>query len=378
MSLKQIMVFMLSLVFLEITSFASNLKDSVSIGFDSYTDNADVTVYSPTLALFKKFSHNWMLGFKMRIDAITAASIKNGADGSHVDAVITNATTGASPSKSQSLFDDVRYAPTMMATYDDGENAFTFGLYYSSEIDYTGRAVFANYVRQLNEQNTAIGIGASQSFDNWSPVFKRELPKDNRNESKIDFSVNQLISPTFSVQAVYSYLYSEGFLSSPYHYVLQDAFARFENYPDTRRGDAFALKGVYLLNQNNSMNVSYRYYMDDWGIQSSTLNIEALHDFSHMFTSGLRLRYYTQTSSNFIQDVGGYAINDNYFATDYRMSAFDSYTIGMPFIYKLRHGDKLTASIDYYQTTNNAHVKNWYNVDKIQSVFTTLTYEFSY
>ncbi len=360
-----------SLVLLEITSFASNLKDSLSIGFNTYSDNADVQVYSPEFALFKTLSSQWMVGLKMRIDAISAASIKNGSSASHVDVV-----TGASPSDKP--YDDIRYAPTLMATYDDGENLLSFGAYYSNEIDYEGKAVFVNYVKQLNEQNTALGIGVSQSFDTWKPVFKRDLPNDFRNENKIDISINQLISPTFSVQAVYSHMVSEGFLSSPYHFVAQDSFSRFENYPSQRTGDAYALKGVTMFNENNTMNLAYRYYSDDWDISSQTLNGEFLHRFTKDVTSGLRARYYTQTQANFAKDVGNYSVTDTYFAVDYRMSGFDSYTIGIPFIYNLHDGSKLTASIDYYQTSDNAHIADWYGVSRLNAIFTTLTYNLDY
>jgi hypothetical protein len=60
------------------------------------------------------------------------------------------------------------------------------------------------------------------------------------------------------------------------------------------------------------------------------------------------------------------------------MSAFDSYTIGIPFIYKMKDGDKVTASVDYYQTTSNDYLKSWYGIDSLSAVFTTLTYEFDY
>ncbi len=371
MQIKQFMLFVLSLALLEVTSLASDLKDKMSFGINTYNDNADVQVYSPTFALYKKLSSQWLLGVKMRIDAVTAASIKNGSNATHVDAV-------TAASAKESVADDVRYAPTAMLTYDDGDNLVTFGSYYSTENDYTGVAAFASYVRQLNQQNTALGVSASQSFDKWSPVFKRALPKDNRNETKIDFSANQLITPEFSMSAVYSYMYSEGFLSSPYHFILQDSLAKFENYPDKRTGHAFALKGVYLLDKDDSVNFSYRYYMDDWDIKSHTSSVEFMRDFTHDFTSGLRLRYYTQTGSNFVKPVGTYGVSDQYFAVDYRMSAFDSYTIGVPFIYRMKGGDKLTASIDYYKTSSNEYLKNWYDVGSLQSVFTTLTYEFAY
>jgi hypothetical protein len=315
---------------LEVTAIASDIKDTMSFGINTYSDNTDVQVYSPTFSIFKKLSDQWMVGLKVRIDAISAASISNGSDGNHVDAV-------TSASSNNKLFDDTRYAPTLVATYDDGDNAVSFGGYYSNEIDYVGKSLFVNYKRELNEQNTALGIGISQSFDKWSPIFIRQLPKDNRNERKIDISINQLISPTLSVQAVYSHINSRGFLSSPYHFVLQDNFAKFENYPDSRAGDALALKGVYLLNANNSINLSYRYYKDNWKISSHTINGEILHDFSKNFTSGLRLRYYTQTKSDFVKPVGTYLATDKYFGVDYRTSAFNSFTIGVPFIYTMQN-----------------------------------------
>lgn len=343
----------------------------MSFGVNTYVDNGDVQVYSPTLSLFKQVSRHWMLGFKMRIDAITAASITNGSNAGHVDVV-----TGASKKEDQ-FYDDIRYAPTLMATYDDGDNLVSFGGYISEEIDYSGKSLFANYVRQLNEQNTALGIGVSQSFDKWKPVFKRELPTDKREESKIDLSINQLITPKFSMQAVYSHMYSDGFLSSPYHYILQNDIAKFENYPRTRSGDAFALKGVFMLGDANAMNLAYRYYSDDWGISSQTINGELLHDFSKKFTSGVRLRYYTQSKSNFIKDLGTHKAVDPYFAVDYRMSAFNSFDVGIPFIYRMKES-RLTASIDYYQTSQNDYIKNWYGVNSLQALYTTLTYEFDY
>ncbi len=372
MQIKNILKAVFSILLVKAGAFASSIKDSVSLGFATYNDNASVQVYSPTLGVFKKVAHSWMVGLKMRIDAISAASIKNGANNTRVDTV-----TGASRKEGQ-LFDDVRYAPTLLATYDDGNNLLSFGAYYSTEKDYTGRAVFVNYVRQLNEQNTALGIGVSQSFDYWQPIFKRELPTKDRKEGKIDISVNQLITPTFSMQGVFSYMTSKGFLSSPYHYVLKDDIAKFEKYPDKRTGYAFALKGVYMINLKNATNFSYRYYKDDWSIKSHTASIEWLHDVSKKFTSGLRFRYYTQTKSNFTKPLGDYGRGDEYFVVDYRMSAFDSFDIGLPFMYKINHKHKIKASIDLYQTTKNDYIKNWYGKDSLTAIYTTLSYDFDY
>lgn len=354
-------------------SYASGLKDSVAVGFNTYSDNADVQVYSPTFALMKTLSKNFLVGVKMRVDAIAAASIKNGGTPVIVDAV-------AGASSNANSFDELRYAPTFIMAYEDENNAASGGVYYSSENDYDGKALFFNYVRQLNEQNTAIGIGFSQSADRWEPVFDRALANDYRNEGKVDISVNQLLSPTSSMQFVYSHMYSEGFLSSPYHYLMQDSFVKFENYPDKRTGDAFAIKGVVLLNDTNSMNYSYRYYADDWDISSHTLSTEWLSDFTSSITSGVRLRYYTQTEASFAKDIGTYSLSDDYFAVDYRMSSFDSYDISIPLIYKpsIASPYKISASIDFYQTSDNDYIKNRYGEDNLQAIFTSFSLEYEF
>jgi len=356
-------------------TYASELKDAASIGFDTYSDNNDVQVYSPTFELMKTVSKNWLVGIKMRVDAIAAASIRLGSSPGQA-----KPDAQATASK-KSTFQDTRYAPTFFVTYNDGENTATVGGYYSTELDYVGKAIFANYTRELNQGNTVVGIGFSQSGDTWSPNNNRPLPRDNRDERKIDVSLNQLISPSFSLQFVYSYMYSQGFLSSPYPYVIQNGtFIGFENYPENRTGHAFAIKGLKYINDNNAMNFSYRYYTDDWDINSHTINVEWLHDINDKWMVGARARYYTQSGSNFAKPIGSYTTTDKYVASDYRMSAFDSYDFGIPVSYKpsLESPYKFSFSIDYYRTTNNAYIQNWFGENHIQAFYTTLRIDYEF
>jgi len=371
MSLKKYFISLLTLL-TPFASQASSLEDSASVGLNTYSDNGDVQVYSPTLSLMKTLSKKVLVGFKMRVDAISAASIRNGGQPKVADTVV-----GAS---SKIIVEELRYAPTFLIAYDDGKNAVSGGVYYSRENDYEGKALFVNYVRQLNEDNSALGIGISQSFDEWKPVVKRELPRSDRKEGKVDVSFNQLISPTFSMQVVGSYMYSEGFLSSPYHYVIQDNFAKFEYYPEQRSGYAFALKGVNLLNESTSINYSYRYYKDSWDIASHTLGAEVLHDFSSSLTLGTRLRYYSQSKASFSNSVGNYVKTNQYFAVDYRMSAFDSYDAGLSMIYKPSPTSdiKYSMSADYYQTSDNDYINNWYHLSAIKALYTTMRVDYSF
>jgi len=353
--------------------YATELKESASIGLDTYSDNNDVQVYSPTLTYMKNLSKNWLVGIKMRVDAIASASIRTGGSPAHdVDAVATASKTSG--------FDDVRATPTFLVAYDDGLNAVSAGVYYSGEEDYTGKAIFANYTRQLNDGNTAVGIGFSQSWDNWSPANNRKLSRDNRDEQKIDLSINQLLTADSSIQLVYSYMHSQGFLSSPYPYVMQDSFIGFEKYPNDRVGQAIALKGLYYIDEDNAMNYGYRYYSDDWGIDSHTFNIEWLHDINDALMVGARARYYIQSKADFTKAIGSYTSSDTYLVSDYRMSAFDSYDIGIPIKYKPSEDSPYTfsMSVDYYWTSNNDYIKAWYGTGKTKALYTTFRIDYDF
>ncbi len=365
----------LTLIIPFIKTYASELKDTASFGFDTYSDNNDVQVYSPSFSLMKTVSKNWLIGIKMRVDAIASASIRLGGS-----PALASPDAQATASK-RSGFEDMRYAPTFITSYDDGENKASFGLYYSTEEDYIAKAVFANYTRELNQGNTILGIGFSQSADTWEPANNRKLPQDNRDELKIDLSMTQLLSPTASVQLVYSYMNSKGFLASPYPYMIQNGqFIGLELYPDNRTGHAFAIKGLQYLDDANVMNYSYRYYTDDWDIDSHTLSAEWLHDIDDSWMIGVRMRYYTQTGSFFAKDIGDYTPNDRYVATDYRMTAFDSYDFGIPVKYKpsLESPYTITFSIDYYRTSDNAYIKNWFGEDNTQAIYTTFHVEYEF
>ncbi len=374
----QVVLFLLLLLLLIplFRLFGAEVSDKLFVGFGYYGDNGKSHVFSPIVELVKKLSREWILTVKERIDAISAASIKNGGRVFQVDSV-----AGASPSK-QGLFQDLRSATTLSLTWTDVDNTVSFGGYFSREIDYEGKSVFLTYIRQLNLQNTALGISLSQANDRWFPRFKREGCPKSRNERKIDLSITQLWSPTLMFSFIYSDIYSYGFLPSPYHYYITKDWARFESYPNKRKASAYTLRAVKLLNERTSLNLMYRYYTDDWKIKSHTINAEVYRDVKRNFTLGFRGRLYTQTKSFFAKSIGNYKLNDPYIAIDYRMSAFSSITLGTMFIYKpkkrsLRHL-KFKGSFDLYFTSNNEYIKTWYGVSNLNAIFLTFGVDYNF
>ncbi|MBF0458987.1 MAG: DUF3570 domain-containing protein [Nitrospirae bacterium] len=359
--------------------YAEGLKDKITLSYDYYGDNGGDQVYSPGIAIYKKITERFLIGVKMNVDAITSASISKGSRIGKPDAV-----TSATPMRS---FDDVRYAPSLFGTYNDGDNAITLGGYYSTERDYTGRSFYANYIRQLNEQNTALGIGFSQSFDKWRPGFDRELTRYFRDETKIDLSATQILSQTFTAQLIYTFMNTNGFLASPYEYLSNDTFADFERYPSSRTGNALTLKLVKLINDPTAIHFSYRFFKDSWDITSHTFNVELYRDLSSSFTIGTKYRFYTQTKSDFTKSIGDYVRTDQYIAVDYRQSAFNSNTVGVMAILKPNTTEtglldfnkmKIKGAINYYWTSSNDYIYYWYNVNRLKGVFTSISIDYEF
>ena len=382
MPLVRLMILGVLLLLAPLTSLAQVLKNHLGFRYGYYGDNVGVTVHSPGVTLARTIGHHWLLNLKGRIDAITAASIRNGS-GTQNDAV-----TGASSRPLLGIeIDDVRYAPQISLTYSKGDHTGTFGGYLSSEGDYQGRSLFGTYTLDLNEQNSALTVSVSQADDRWEPRIDRSLSQESRTERQFDLSFSQLITPKSQLQLAYSYIQSDGFLSHPYQYLLTDETARFEAYPDTRSADAFSGTLVSFIGNANALHLHYRYYQDDWAVKAHTFNLEGYRELSGRLTLGLRGRYYTQSGADFYLDPEAYTLQSRYVGIDYRNSAFDSTTFGA--MGSVGLGDvalggqtltegRLEMSLDRYETTDNDYIRHWYGEPRITAWFATLSIGFAY
>jgi hypothetical protein len=369
----------LSILFLfsSISASAQELIDEVSIAYDSYSDNAHSEIHTQTLGIKKKLSDRFGIGLKVGYDAITTATPPSnsqsaaGEDGDHEE----DDEHGGNDESS-------RWFPSLMGIYDDGLNNIVLGGYYSHEDDYTGTSIFASYTRQLNMQNTALGIGFSQSFDKWD---LDDLPEDERNDTQINLTASQILSKISQLQLIYSYIYSDGLIASPNRNIEIDNEIIDERLPLDRTGHAFALRYIHLLFEPTSINLYYRYYYDDWDIQSHTVSAELYQDVTETLTLGGLYRFYDQTAAEFTKKPGDYTRDDKYIAVDYKFSEFSSQTAGLAMIFNpdfdfLFDWENMTlkASYDYYWTSENDHIRYWYDVDNIEAQILSLSITYAF
>jgi hypothetical protein len=375
---KIIALFVACMLFPVWPLLAEKPREGVSYIFNFYDDNARNMVIAPLVSLSKKISEHYYLGAKLGVDAITSATKQSQ----------TTAGTGSDEDGDESGLENMhmRYAPSLSLTYDKDDTAVTAGGYYSTESTYIGRSLFAAYTRSLNQNNTVLGIRLNQSFDYWKP--DRQLPDNTRQERTLDLSATQLLSSKSSIQFTYSSLKSTGFIALPTESLVTAAtITIYAQYPETRKGNAYAVRFVTLLSEPTSFHLDYRYYRDDWHIQSDTLNFELYRDISASLVLGARYRYYTQEQAFFAKDLAAYTPGDKLIAVDYRMYAFRTNTIGLMALLKpswnnrlLSDADKVKVklSADYYATSKQKNIQYVYNTDHLSGFFTTIALDYDF
>lgn len=356
---------------------ADKPRDGMSYVFSFYGDTGNNLVIAPSVLLSKKLTDTYYLGANLGVDAITSATKK-------APTAPAPPTSGEEDEEDGGAF-TYRVPLSLYLTYDKGNDTVTGGGYYSYETTYIGRSLFAAYTRRMNLNNTSLGIAYSQSFDYWIP--DRTLPTDNRSERTLDLSVTQLLSPRQTVQFTYTVLRSEGFLAQPTDQLVEYTPPLYAQYPDNRKGSAYAVRFITLLNEPTSLHILYRYYRDDWHIQSDTVNIELYRDISTSVVLGARYRYYEQSAAFFAKPLDAYTRSDTLIAVNYRMYAFHSNTVGMMAIIKpsksfLSRFDadkvKLKLSADVFSTSSHPNIQYQYKTDHLTGIFTTIALDYDF
>lgn len=374
----QIVFLILALLLLPFKLFADGLKDHMGFSVDFYNDNVGVTILSPMANLTKKLSESWAFAASIRLDGITAASIRNGS-GTKVNAAIADAVSGAS---GRLGFEDLRIAPMLSMSYEGERFGVTFGRYYSEEIDFNSVANFVDLIFNFNDKNTVVTMGGSYAYEGWNPSISRYLPEATKTSTTIKASLMQLISPTAYFQLRYSRTISEGFLASPYHYLETSTFVAFDRYPGSRTSDATAFEYVNQIVDTVALHATYRYYRDDWAMISHTGEMKLFYDLFDTTVVGIKGRYYTQTSAGFVKELSAYSVTDNYIVSDYRLSALGSITAGVSIAYRpesLESRDFLVnVALDYYTTDQNNYILNWYGTSQIQAFYMSVGISYDY
>ena len=193
----------------------------------------------------------------------------------------------------------------------------------------------------------------------WSPFKNTLVDNNSRNTYSISFSLSQILSKKSQISLFFDLVQQDGWLANPMqrvyfsdrdNYYIGNA-SSISNYTSSTNTDVFQLAddierlpnsrfklpiGIRFnqyINESISLRTYYRYYYDDWGIQSSTAEIELPIKISDTFTLYPSYRYYTQTAADYFAPFEQHTSTEEFYTSDYDLSEFNSNQIGFGFSY---------------------------------------------
>jgi hypothetical protein len=213
------------------------------------------------------------------IDAIIAQGdlTYDGISGSSPVGTVSSGKADLSPIK------DIRRAESIDLVTQFGRNTFTPGFSHSLESDYESYALSLNDAIDFNDKNTTLQLGFSHNFDSAlgdDNVSPRVWYGKQSTEGII--GISQLLSPKTIFTAAFTFGNDSGYLSDPYRRaVIEDQsytpafiFSVPDKRPSHRNKEVAYTSLTYFVEPlNASVEGSYRFFHDSYGIFSHTVDL---------------------------------------------------------------------------------------------------------
>jgi Protein of unknown function (DUF3570) len=267
---------------------------------------------------------------------------------------------------------------------DDRNFTWNADIAFSNEYDYTSFGFGGGIARLFNDKNSEVSLKVNAYIDQWRPIYPAEFRKsvpnaldqngnssslynpnfvawdsNGRNSYSLSFGFSQVLTKKSQLSFFFDVLQQNGQLSSPYHriyfadkpnfyvgnpqnisnyenssnnsaYRLADAI---EKLPNTRFKLPVGFRWNYYFNETFVFRSYYRFYTDNWDIQSHTINVELPIKLSDKFTVFPMYRFYTQTQSKYFKPFETHFSTEEFYTSDYDLSNFSANQYGFGLSY---------------------------------------------
>ncbi len=343
----------------------NNASVSGGIGSEELTDYVgDIVVSIP-------LNDDDVLTVNVGISAYTSASSSN-----------LNPFDGAQPadpfvaSSGESRSDNlISFSGAYTHSSDDRNTIWGLTLSASSEYDYSSLGFGANLTKLFNEKNTELSVNVNVYIDQWNVLYPYELGGDadddegpfninnytvtgnqnyqpkfvpydqtNRNSFTVGLGFSQIVSENAQMSLLVDLTRQEGLLANHMQRVyFSDYLNTFienfhladdvERLPNSRFKTAIGLRFNYYLNERLTLRSFYRYYFDDWDINSHTISFELPFKIDDKFTVYPSYRFYNQSAAKYFAPYDQHLSTNQYYTSDFDLSKYNANQYGMGFSY---------------------------------------------
>jgi hypothetical protein len=235
--------------------------------------------------------------------------------------------------------------------------SYTLGVSKSEENDYKATSYQVSGEWDREDKLSTFALAFSYSSDELSPtdaVLYGRVPEANQRSRSISGSWTQVLNKNAVLQSGISLTKKDGYLSDPYKLL--------DVRPDEKTQWAVSLRYRHFYdNRNAALHLDYRYYDDDWGIDSHTIDLSWHQNLGVRFQLVPRIRIYSQAEASFFEAADDYSLpRDQPQSSDYRLSGYGALSVGLKAIYKLPAWT-VSLSVDQYRSDERfGHNKSQY------------------
>ena len=224
----------------------------------------------------------------------------------------------------------------------------------------------SNFINHGDLKGTTILDQNGQSTTSYAPSAFKTINGVNRNSFSASFGFSQVLTKKLQFSIFFDVLQQQGLLSTPYHRIYFADKANFyigqaqyisnyenannvgvykladdiERLPDSRFKLPIGARLNYYINERFILRTYYRFYSDNWDIQSHTASIELPIKLFDKFTVFPMYRYYTQTASKYYAPYETHLSTETFYTSDADLAAFDANQYG----FGINYTDIFTAA----------------------------------
>ena len=247
-------------------------------------------------------------------------------------------------------FKDERYAGNIELIKKIENHTVSGLLSYSTESDYDSMGIALRDSIDFNQKNTALLLGGAYTHDKITPA--NGVPADTKDTVDAIVGLTQLLDPRTILTIDFTLGQTQGLLSDPYKVVALNGQLVPEKRPDSKdKQIAYLSLARFFPVANGSLEGSYRYYTDAFGIQAHTAQLAWYQKLGEHWVVRPLFRYYDQTAADFyaVQFEG----SPEYYSSDYRISALTSLGYGLKLIYAPNSRIQFDAEYLRYEQSGN-------------------------
>jgi hypothetical protein len=241
---------------------------------------------------------------------------------------------------SSASYADTRIYPAVTWSMENEQKGKTIsaGISSSTEYDYQSFGANIGFAKKTKNRNGEFSARLQAYFDQVHLIAPEELRNtgtakdkgsENRTTIAASLSWSQVINKNLQVALLADIVQQQGFLSLPFYRVyFADGSVHQEKLPGSRFKLPVGFRANYFLGDRFIIRTYYRFYKDDWGISSHTVNLEVPVKITPFFSISPFYRFYNQSAAKYFAPYEQHTAAAEYYTSNYDLSKFNSNFVG--------------------------------------------------